>query len=134
MFDKNYFSAKKEYIPYVKEVNVNENRAPTDESIRIYDEIKEKAFKSIIDTIEINDNSFNIKATIARDPYTYEIVCRYLFILNGREIEGTIREREYRDTDKHKMLKKILDEASRHLAYELVHMLIRGTNEGNRLI
>lgn len=46
-----------------KNVTVNEHRAPTDESIRIYKEMQEKAVTSIMDSFETStNNAFKCKA------------------------------------------------------------------------
>jgi hypothetical protein len=45
-----------EYVPYCKEVNVTEKRAPTDESVRLLNEFQEKAKTNIIENIIINEN------------------------------------------------------------------------------
>lgn len=41
------------YIPYEKNVTIHEHRAPTDESIKIYNEMREKAKGDIIATIPL---------------------------------------------------------------------------------
>ena len=57
MFNKNFVfpQTRTEHVPYEK--SIVEHRAPTDDSIRIWEEMKEKAYKSILGSIELRDNA-----------------------------------------------------------------------------
>lgn len=122
MFNKTLvFPRSTEYVPYEK--TIIEKRAPTDDSIRIYDEMKDKVRKSIIDTIEINDNSFNVKAIAFNDFSTMEIVCSYAFTINGKEITGEIRNREIYGYDKTSFVKKLFTKVAENLALELFKII-----------
>lgn len=87
MFDR-YEIKGTEYVPYEKSVTINEHRAPTDESIKIFNEIKAKAYESIIDTIVINDNLVNIAGQVWRDNCEFSTWCGYKFLINGKEYKG----------------------------------------------
>ena len=87
MFDK-YYTKGTEHIPYTKTINIG--RAPTDESIKLYEEIKEKAFKSILDSMNISGNTVNVNAILYQDDSSFQRVLRYKYILNGDESEGKI--------------------------------------------
>ena len=52
----------KESVPYTKNVTINEYKAPTDDSIKIITEIREKTIAEIFATHSMSDN--NIKAII----------------------------------------------------------------------
>jgi hypothetical protein len=60
MFDKydSHHHSKTEYVTK----NIHEHKALTDESIRIYVELKEKAFNEVKNAISIQDNIVNIIA------------------------------------------------------------------------
>lgn len=47
---------KTEHVPYVKKVEVTEKKAPTDESVRLLNEMQEKARENIIHSINIDTN------------------------------------------------------------------------------
>lgn len=49
----------KEYVPYTQKVEITEKRAPTDDSIRLYKELEQKAENSIINKETFNDNNLN---------------------------------------------------------------------------
>jgi len=87
MFDFHSFMAT-EYVPYTKNVNITEVKAPTDASINLYGEIKEKAYKSILDSIVVNDNIFNSKSIMYKDWASYQEILKYSFTLNGKEYTG----------------------------------------------
>jgi len=40
-----YYSTDREYIPYEKTVNINEHRAPTDKSIKLFKEFEKRLDK-----------------------------------------------------------------------------------------
>jgi len=78
----------KEYVPYAKTINIG--RAPTDESVKLYGEFQEKAYKSILDSMQISGNVFNFNAIITKSADTFEKCLRYRFRLNSTEYEGKI--------------------------------------------
>jgi hypothetical protein len=118
MFDRfSLGETRTEYVPYAK--TVIEKRAPTDESIRIYEEIKEKAYSSILDSIVMNDNTLNVKAIVYTDLHTASKICQYAVMLNGREIKGKVKADEFKHTDKMALLRDIVDQASKQIAIEI---------------
>jgi len=87
MFDRySLGGVRTEYV----EKTVNIKRAPTDESIRLYEEIKDKAYKSILNTIGGDIvNIVNFKAfEINQNWNSFEKVAYYRFIMNDQIIEG----------------------------------------------
>jgi hypothetical protein len=66
-----------------KSVKVNEHRAPTDESIRLLNEMQEKAQENIVDKFIVANNELNGNVLIFEDPITagYKIFVR--FRING---------------------------------------------------
>jgi len=88
-------------IPYEKEVNVVEKRAPTDESIKIYHEMIEKAKKEIVDSFIIQVASIeccvvafcDMLTTSMRDTTEYHVK----FKINKTEhcIKFEIHKRDY---------------------------------------
>jgi hypothetical protein len=73
-------------------IEVNEHKAPTDESIRIFDEFKDKALKRVIKSMKVENNVF--KASIlayAPEMITDEVSLYIKFNLNGHEYSFTER-------------------------------------------
>ncbi len=95
MFDTNNYSSK-EYVPYTK--TVHEHRAPTDESIKIFDEMRRKAEEHIVAKVIIKDNTVN-GMLLAFDEGGMMDNIRYYgrFTLNGKEINfnGTLDRDEF---------------------------------------
>ena len=108
-----------ESVPYAKTVTINENRAPTDESVKLYDEFKQRAYDSIIDAFEVSDNAFNFKAFIYIDPCQYMITFRYISSINGKEIKGEsqVSIDEY---DRYEVVQKIIEDIAGQLAKQIV--------------
>lgn len=119
MFDT-FVETKKEtvYVPYEK--TVHEHRAPTDDSIKLYKEIKEKAYNSILASISINDNTLNMKGIVYRDFCEFSIKCSYSAKLNGWDFEGTVSVKEWNINEKQDLIIKILDDLSKSMAVELL--------------
>lgn len=120
MFNKTFVFPQTgtEYVPYEK--TVIEKRAPTDESIKLYKEMKEKAYSSILGTIELQDNILNVNGILYEEYISMDKVCKYRLMLNGREITGEIRSSRLDLKDKQFIVRKIVDDASRHIAIEIV--------------
>ena len=113
------------HIPYGK--TIIEKKAPTDESIKLYEKIKEKAYNSILDTIIVNDNSLNLKAILYKDPFSWKQVCKYKVLLNGSEISGSISIKNIDLTSpstKDDLLRKIVAKVAEKLAVDLVKLTI----------
>lgn len=77
---------KTEAVPYVKEVKITEHRAPTDESVRLLNEMQEKAERNIIAQVRVDEN--HLKGTIiyfqeSLPDWKYRYALK--FQLNGRE-------------------------------------------------
>lgn len=81
----------KEYVPYTKNVEITEKRAPTDESIRLYKEMEEKAEKNIIGKEAFINNELNGVITyMEMSVGSFEIKAHIKFSLNGKEYHEVI--------------------------------------------
>jgi hypothetical protein len=125
MFDKTVIvRGSTEYVPYEKKVTVNEHRAPTDDSIKLFEEMKAKAYQSLLDTIQINDNSLNVKALVYKDVYSALTLCKYALTLNGNQSIGEIRLNEYDLMDRQKVIDEIISQASQHVVHEIAKTVL----------
>ena len=75
-----------EHVPYEKTVTINEHKAPTDDSIRIFNEVKEKALKDVLKYITSKDNSISLKGCLSQEPMSLELHFNGLLLLNGKEV------------------------------------------------
>jgi hypothetical protein len=118
MLNKITVAPSREYFPYTK--TVIEKRAPTDDSIRLYDEIKEKAYKSILKTIELNDNTFNLNAILYNEWSSNHNVCQYRFTLNGKEFTGEIKSSNFNLGDKSVIYRKIFEGVAQTITTQIM--------------
>lgn len=107
-----------EYVPYEKTVTVN--RAPTDESIKLYEEMKAKAYGSLLQTISINDNELSCAAQIWRDMHSDKIIMAWRFLLNGKEYKGETDVEVWPLKDRHAVLDKIYESVAGKIALNLI--------------
>lgn len=113
-----------EYVPYEKSVTVHEHKAPTDDSIRMYEEIKEKAYNSIIRTIRSADNELvKYDAMVYRDMYTFDTILKFKVILNGVEIIDDIRLDEHEATTMSEIAQVVYARLSEKIALLLLQQL-----------
>ena len=87
MFDRTYITkSTKEYVPYVKE----EKRAPTDDSIRLYGEMLEKARASILRSMRTEGGTIDFTGFIYRDMPLGENILMVKLVLSGKTFEFKI--------------------------------------------
>lgn len=99
---------------------VHVHKAPTDEAIKFYEEIKQKAFDSIIDTIIINDNKFNCKAILYKDIHSFQYVIKFKYTINGKAFSDSI---QVTNIDRNNIIKKIYESISSCIANKLLSSL-----------
>lgn len=82
-------------VPYERkvEVTVNENRAPTDESIQLLNELTDKAHQNLLDVFRIEssvvkDTVISVFRQMGPDIVGMPLVAYYKFKLNDRVFEG----------------------------------------------
>lgn len=113
---------------------INEHRAPTDESIKLLKEFEEKATQKIVDYCIIQDNIFNVNGCY----FTFQCIGGYIiyfrFILNGKEynFKETISSMDYA-YDKLISLKKLYQLLSEEIAKDLMNNLLQILNENGEL-
>jgi len=117
MFDTKVFHTTNESVPYAKTVTIN--KAPTDESIKLYEEFKRRAYDSIIDAFEVSENAFNFKAFIYRDYNQYITYFRYAGSINGKKLRGESRV-EIEKYDREVILRKIYKDVAEQLAKQII--------------
>ena len=91
-----------------------------EDSVRLYGELLQKARMEIVDTLEINDNSFNVTAVIFKDAMHLNVICKYRVVLNGEEIWGEVKEAEYNFSNKKDVIIAIVRKVSDVLASTIV--------------
>ena len=115
MFDKRI------NLQFPSEINIKENRAPTDDSIRLYDEYQQKAFKSIIDSFQCRFNELHCTVVRSRAMDAFGEYFIVKFNLNGSEFEF---KHLIPDIDTHSYA-KIADNMKLEFAKFLVQSLLK---------
>lgn len=97
MFDSYYAQHSTEYV--TKEVNVKEYRAPTDESVKILNEMTEKSLANIVKQFSVQNNDFNFGVVVYKNPlrYTTEVIVK--FKLNGKDHEARFDVDEFKSVE-----------------------------------
>lgn len=74
---------------YPDRIDIHEHKAPTDRSVRLLNEMKEKAKEDIIASIEVQDNVLNGVAISYCEPFAVDMTPNYTihlkFKVNGKE-------------------------------------------------
>lgn len=69
-------------------IKVDENRAPTDESVRLLNEMQDKAMHNLMNKIVVEDNDLKGKIFIFREMYPFDQYVAFIqFTLNGKQYE-----------------------------------------------
>lgn len=67
--------------------SIHEHRAPTDESIKLYKEMEEKAQAAIIKSVRITSNDFKTQIHVCQDAANDLTIARAIFDLNGKRFQ-----------------------------------------------
>lgn len=86
-----YVERRTTAVPYEKTVNITEKRAPTDESIRIYEDMLEKAAKKVLYAEKIQNNVLTGIVVLMSEGMC-GIRCAGKFTLNGKEYRIDVDE------------------------------------------
>ena len=97
MFDNYYAQTRTEYIN--KDVNVKEYKAPTDESVKLLNEMQEKTLANIIKQFSVQDNDFNFGVMSYKNPIRYTTEVLVKFTLNRKQYEVKTDVDEFKDRD-----------------------------------
>jgi hypothetical protein len=88
-----YMPARTEYV--TQSVNIQERRAPTDESVRLLKEFEERAREKIESSINVGGNGFECTIITERDVLSMDVIAAALFKLNGISLKATVRIKDF---------------------------------------
>lgn len=128
MFDTYVQRHTTEYVD--RNITVNEHRAPTDESVKLLNEMTEKALNNIVKTFSTTNNTLQVTAAVYEDYRNQqrEVLCK--FVLNGKEniLRVDIPTYEY-DTPK-KIVQELYKQVCNKLALEIMQPFRKELNKG----
>ena len=111
MFDRYTYS--KNY----NHTRVTEQRALTDESVRLLKEMEEKAREKIIDSFTVRDTNFECKIIQEKDMITGDMHFVIIYSMNGTRRTVRVRVEEHLHLDTPKM---IFEAAANDIAYNML--------------
>lgn len=118
--------ARDRLVPYEKTVTITENRAPTDESIKIYDQMLEQARANLVDVFTIKNAIFT-EARVAVYRNVASLFCPleayYKFKLNDTVFEGKIQIEDSRPYTAEDFRRLLSDEVYNRFIEELSRKL-----------
>lgn len=117
----------REYVPYEKSVNITEKRAPTDDSIKLYGELQNKAFESIVDTFELTNNVVDGVAVATMKEFSFRnVIFLTKFKLNGVEYKTQTEfpRVEYSLLDKSEKRKKLIEFLIKSIGERITYQIL----------
>ena len=76
--------------PHTLQVRVDEHRAPTDDSIRLFSEYRDKAIQSVLDVGRESMSIDQVQWTVVEAPEIRGVTLYLTFFVDGRRCEETI--------------------------------------------
>ena len=131
MFDRTVIQKATEsrLVPYEK--TVHEHRAPTDDSIRIYEETLQKAEDRLLSVVTLGDNKLKGSIAVFEDMLNLGTHVNYRFTLNGEEFTGSKKLKDSAGWDMSTTVHMLIEEIAHGIAETLV---IEGAEELYRAI
>lgn len=128
MFDTHVYRHTTEYVD--RNITVNEHRAPTDESVKILNEMTEKALKNIVSNFSTTNNTLQATVAVYEDYRNSERQFLCKFVLNGKEniLRVDIPTYEY-DTPE-KMVQELYKQVCNKLALDVMQPFLKELSKG----
>ena len=127
MFESNQYHVTNNSAPNYPQ-NVHVHIAPTDKSIELYEEIKTKAYSSIIESFSLKDNTVNFDGIIYKDYLRMDCKCAGVFKINNKDFKFEFDVTDFYD-DKDKILLEIYNKISNELSRQFMMSRAKDINE-----
>lgn len=128
MFDTYVQRHTTEYVD--RNITVKEYKAPTDESVKLLNEMTEKALNNIVKTFSTSNNTLQAKVAVYQDHRTQvnEFMCK--FTLNGKDHMLRVEINAYETPDMNSMVEKLYTKVCEKLAQELMQPFFQELKKG----
>lgn len=128
MFDTYVQRHTTEYVD--RNITVKEYKAPTDESVKLLNEITEKALNNIVKTFSTSNNTLQAKVAVYQDHrmQVNEFMCK--FTLNGKDHMLRVEINTYETPDRSSMIEKLYTKVCEKLAQELMQPFFQELKRG----
>lgn len=130
MFDTYVNRHTTEYVD--RNITVKEYRAPTDESVKLLNEMTDKALKNIVNTFSTTNNTLQLTAAVYED-YRYEkreFLCK--FVLNGKSHALQVGIPTWEFNTPEAMIEELYKRICNELAVELMQPLLKEIQNASR--
>lgn len=128
MFDTYVNRHTTEYVD--RNINVTEHRAPTDVSVKLLNEMTEKALKNIVSNFSTTNNTLQTRVAVFIDCRNgdRQFLCK--FILNGKENILQIDLPIYEYDTPEKMVQELYRQVCNKLAAEIMQPFLKEISKG----
>lgn len=128
MFDTYVQRHTTEYVD--RNITVKEYKAPTDESVKLLNEMTEKALNNIVKTFSTSNNTLQAKVAVYQDHrmQVNEFMCK--FTLNGKDHMLRVEINAYETPDMDSMVEKLYTKVCEKLAQELMQPFFQELKRG----
>lgn len=128
MFDTYVQRHTTEYVD--RNITVKEYKAPTDESVKLLNEMSEKALNNIVKTFSTSNNTLQAKVAVYQDNrmQVNEFMCK--FTLNGKDHMLRVEINTYETPDMNSMVEKLYTKICEKLAQELMQPFFQELKRG----
>lgn len=99
---------------------VREERAPTDESVRLLKAMEEKAREKVLATIPLKTNEFEGNVVVELDGMNMEYVLSAMANVNGKRVKAVVREYARGADSVRDALPKLRDALAKELATQIL--------------
>lgn len=130
LFNTVYYNHTTKSVPYEKSVTVHEHRAPTDVSIKIYDEMLEKTKNRVLGVFKIESNLVKCVVIAMQNPNFCSVDLQNIKYFVRFELNGELKEfsfdidafelNTYRESYDRELLEKIINKISEYIAMEIL--------------
>ncbi len=122
MFDTFIAPRRTEYV--TRRVDVTENRAPTDDSVKLLREMEQAADAKRIASMQMSGNLFNGVVEIYETPHDDMIHARSVFDINGHRMTATASE--HSTIERAALLASLHEKVANKIASEILIDMTRG--------
>ena len=113
------FERSLEMFPSTVDVNVTENRAPTDESVKLLREMEQKAQEQVLKAISINNTEVEGVLHMMRNPLSCTYMFRFLYQINGKKMTTDYEVNEF-ELPKYKWIDGLINAVATDIAREIL--------------
>ena len=104
---------------------VTENRAPTDESVRLLKEMEAEAKQKIVDSITVSNTEFECNVQSVIEPLNDETVYYVSYRMNGKKGGLKVPIKNWQRPSDIEVMVKVRDELAKDIASNMIDQVLR---------